>query len=96
MNSKSYADMLRPTNVISAGPRDAQVVTYTTSGARMTGVLDGTPSYTRQAAKPSKRYTQYTSIRLLPKAIVDRGLSMLTIMVSMAISLLAAHVAGLR
>jgi hypothetical protein len=46
-DSDGAANPLRPTHVITTGPRDTEIITYTASGGLMTGTLYGTPSYTR-------------------------------------------------
>jgi hypothetical protein len=44
---ESAANLLQPTHVITTGPRDTEIITYTASDGLMNGTLYGTPSYTR-------------------------------------------------
>jgi hypothetical protein len=60
-DNTSAANPLRPTHVITTGPRDTEIITYTASGGLMTGTLYGTPSYTR--LPNSKTFQEVYTVR---------------------------------
>ncbi|KAI9772500.1 MAG: peptide-N4-(N-acetyl-beta- glucosaminyl)asparagine amidase [Geoglossum simile] len=59
--NKSVTNLLRPTHVITTGPRDTEIIAYTASGGLMTGTLYGTPSYTR--LPKSKTFQEVYTVR---------------------------------
>ncbi|EON67719.1 hypothetical protein W97_06862 [Coniosporium apollinis CBS 100218] len=66
------ADLLQPTHVVTTGPKDTKIVTYTASQGYLTGTLSGTPSYTHLPG--SRTYQEVYMVQLNgPLAKGDSG-----------------------